>query len=94
MSLHRRFLKAVLKAGSPRARAARMRDFVDRMKLRPGQRVLDLGGSVTRELCEETGLTEAEIAVGAGILLLSPHAAADRSTSSGSREMRTCRRGV
>lgn len=28
--------------------------------------VLDLGGSVTRELCEETGLTEAEIAVGDG----------------------------
>ena len=28
--------------------------------------VLDLGGSVTRELCEETGLTDAEIAVGAG----------------------------
>jgi 8-oxo-dGTP pyrophosphatase MutT (NUDIX family) len=28
--------------------------------------VLDLAGSVTRELCEETGLTEAEISVGAG----------------------------
>lgn len=45
MSLHHRFLKTVLKAGSPRARAARMKSFVEIMKLRPGQRVLDLGGT-------------------------------------------------
>lgn len=45
MSFHRRFLKTVLKAGSPRARAARMKRFVDTMNLRPGQRVLDLGGT-------------------------------------------------
>ena len=45
MSLHRRFLKTVLKAGSPRARAARMKTFTDLMDLRPRQRVLDLGGT-------------------------------------------------
>lgn len=47
MSLHRRMLRAVLAIGSPRARAARMNRFADLMRLRAGQRVLDLGGNTS-----------------------------------------------
>lgn len=45
MSIHKKFLKSILRAGSPRARAARMKSFVETMRLKPGQRVLDLGGT-------------------------------------------------
>lgn len=48
MGLHGRFLRGLLKAASPRAREARMKRFVEVMRVRPGQRVIDLGG--------ETGL--------------------------------------
>ena len=45
MSLHSRILRMMLKAVSPRARAARMKQFEQFMQLKPGQRIIDLGGS-------------------------------------------------
>lgn len=45
MSLHSRALRLMLKSVSPRARAARMKYFEDVMQVKPGQRVIDLGGS-------------------------------------------------
>lgn len=45
MSLHAKTLRLMLKSVSPRARAARMKQFETLMQIRPGQRVIDLGGS-------------------------------------------------
>lgn len=45
MGIHNRLLRKLLKAASPRAREARLKRFAELMELKPGQRVLDLGGS-------------------------------------------------
>lgn len=45
MSLHSRILRMMLRAVSPRARAARMKQFEQMMQIKPGLRVIDLGGS-------------------------------------------------
>ena len=45
MGLHQKAFRAFLNATSPQRRKARMAAFVEKMELKPGLRVIDLGGS-------------------------------------------------